>query len=155
MWGEETMRAIMREKATWAVIGCFLAAFVLYLFFQGTLSRGAARYEIHRTTGGFGRSTVGWSLGTKTLYLREGQVFDVHYDVNIKTGMLHVHLFNQYAEFGKGTVGSHYARANGKGCFTFRIPETGLYALVIDASPDGHGYDLEYSASWGVRSSSN
>jgi len=97
---------------------------------------------------GFGSARHGISLGSNTFYLRKGQTFVTAYDVEIRRGYLHVHLINRNAPFMKGTVMSEWVRTSAKGEFTLPIRESGWYVLMIDDSPDGRGYDLDYTASW-------
>ncbi len=142
------MPQLLKNKTLWASLGGFAVAFVLFLYWQGVLAAGTESYEVCMNPGEFGHSRYGWCLGPKSLYLREGQVLTVTYDVKIKRGYLHIHLLKQWSEFGKGTAGSKWVKASEKGEFSVPIRESGMYKLILDGSPDGRGYDLEYSASW-------
>lgn len=145
------MAGLLKSNAFWASIACFLVAFVIFLAYQGVLAAGMASYEI-QSAPPFGRSSHGWTFGTKTVYLRKGQTFTVAYDVQIKRGGLTLHLLNRDAEFLKGTVAHQTVWNNGTGEWNVPIQTSGWHVLILDATPDGGGYDLEYSASWRTRS---
>jgi len=140
------MAFFARYKTACYVGLALIAGFVAYLAYDTGMCFGSADYTVEFD--GFGSSHRGVCLGCKSFYLRKGQTLKVSYDVEIRRGYLHLHLINRSAPFMKGTVRSDYAKTSGKGDFIVPIRESGWYVIRIDGSPDGRGYDLDYTASW-------
>ena len=137
-----------RSKVIAAGVVFVVVAVVSFLYFQGGLALGAESYTLKFAGGGFGSSRRGWSIGSKSVYLRKDQVLNVAYDADIKKGILSFYLVESWAPFGKDPVRFESITASGKGNFRVKAPEDGWYKLRISPQPDGRGYDIDYSASW-------
>ena len=143
------MPQFTQKRAIWgSAISLTAAAIFAVLYFQGIIWAGAESYEVNFTGGTASSSRCGWRCGSRSLYIREDQTFTASYEAQIRTGSLHFQLINTAAPFGKGTVGSKIVRSSGKGEFTVHVAEAGWYRLRVEPSPEGRGYDIEYSAHW-------
>jgi hypothetical protein len=113
-------------------------------------------YESQTVRGGFGRTTRGLSVGTKTMYLRAGHAFFVDYDAHVDTGALYIALTKCWAPGEEKTRFSHHVKETSSGQLVFPITESGWYEAIFDGSvlghsPPGSGYDVSYTLRWGVR----
>lgn len=100
-----------------------------------------------------GETSAGTSLGVSTFLFFAGQDIVIDYDVDIRGGSLWFHVHQPFdSVLGDGV--SHYVTASGRGEWTWRVPEAGIYAVSIEPSlirGPGRGYDLAYTAWWGAR----
>jgi len=100
-----------------------------------------------------GEDSAGGSYGlTDFLYLK-GQEIVIEYDAEIQAGSLSFHVFQPFDDvLGDGVM--YYVTESGAGTWTWRVPETGIYSVLIAPSVThgaGRGYDMSYTAWWGAR----
>lgn len=100
-----------------------------------------------------GEDRAGTSLGLSDFLFLQGQEIVIGYDADITAGSLYFHVFQPYdGVLGDGE--SHYVTASGSGTWTWRVPKSGIYTVLIQPSVvrgAGRGFDLRYSAWWGAR----
>ena len=145
----EKMAAFFRRHPNWIWGGAGLltvVAFLLTLYMLGTFGNG---YESKRISfENFSSSDRGYSLGTKTCYLKAGQVLIVHYEAEVVRGGLTL-LVDDYKEFiGGDPINRITINQTGTGDFRTRAPEDGFYKLRTYGSPDGNGYEVTYTLRW-------
>ena len=112
--------------------------------------------KTHRDASGVGLSVAagtvsGGGFGPTTFAFLEGQEVFVDYDIEIRRGALKIYVFNYD---GLEDVLWQTVTNSGSGTASVRIPETGLYKIVIEPTVvggTGRGYDLDISATWGAR----
>jgi len=120
-------------------------ALFLYLMLTGLLNRGSESKTIRFSNAS--KITSGYTLGSKRVFLRKGQTFTADYEVQIETGGLYIRLRKLWAPFNTPATGQLRVKQSGSGQLRIPVPETGMYHLWIDGSPDRDGYDLSYTVS--------
>lgn len=125
-------------------------------FTRGFVSNARLSYNV-----GLFRANTGIGLGSRTLFVRQGQNIDVDVEVHdIKVGQMYATLaadaipsFNSDAAYIL-----HRYKTPGKYHFSLTAKETGLYHLTFSGKPGentqgrfGGKFDLTYSAHWKVK----
>jgi hypothetical protein len=100
-----------------------------------------------------GEDSTGDGYGLTDFIYLKGQEIVIEYDAEIRAGSLSFHVFQPFdGRLGDGVM--HYVTESGAGTWTWRVPATGIYTVLIGASVArgaGRGYDISYSAWWGAR----
>lgn len=103
-----------------------------------------------------GQQGVGGSYGLEDFLFIKGQEVVIEYDTEIQAGSLSFHVFQPFdGVLGDGVL--HHVTESGAGTWSWRVPKTGIYTVLIQPSVlhgAGSGYDLRYSAWWGARRAS-
>ena len=103
-----------------------------------------------------GEDSAGGSYGLSDFLFIEGQEIVIEYDADIRSGSLSFHVFRPFdGVFGDGVM--YYVTESSAGAWTWRVPETAIYTVLIEPSVvrgAGRGYDMRYSACWGARKAS-
>lgn len=100
-----------------------------------------------------GENRMGTSYGVSTFVFFKGQEIVVDYNAEIRAGSLRFYVY-ELAKSGEGAGYSHYVTETGAGAWTYRVPRTGVYVVVIEPSVvrgAGRGYDMSYRVWWGAR----
>ena len=105
---------------------------------------------------GFTSTSSGYTLGLKTMYFTKGQEVVADYDVDITAGSLVIRMYQYTGIMDPDTHFRHQVKSDEKGQARFLINESGFYKLVVEGSvlgnsPPGAGYQIDYTATWGVR----
>jgi hypothetical protein len=94
----------------------------------------------------------GTMLGATTFPFLRGQTIIVGYDAEIRRGCLWLQVWHLGDQSRNSSI-SRCVTASGSGKWTVPVEQTGLYAIIIDASPShngGPGWDMSYAAKWGA-----
>jgi hypothetical protein len=149
-----------RRRATWSVLGVLTALLALWAlaYFSGVFPWLGYAWQ-KRDTFGVGPITVvgedraGARWGVSTFAFLKGQEIVVDYDADIRAGSLRFYVYDM-TKSGQGAGAAHFVTETGAGVWTYRVPQTGVYAILIEPSVlhgVGRGYDVTYSVWWGAR----
>src|SRR5262245_14996731 len=146
------MYKLFRSRTFWTLqvvlVIILIATGLAYLY--GLITFGVAAYAF-KGSSKIVDSRRGWSLGPKTVYLRQGEVFTVDYEADIKCGVLFFNVDRDWNGATNGDVGAHVVRESGTGQFKTTIAADGWYRLSIFGRSEG-GCDLDYFATWSASS---
>ena len=142
-----------------AVIATFAVPLVLMLMWVGYaigwLNTLGYEYRHDKLSGFKGIAGASGSFGVRNFYFFEGQIFFARYEVEVRRGALAIGIFKMIDDPDDRIHFVRRIKDSGRGEVTFRIPESGFYAMYFDGSVLGHksrpGMDVIYSVHWGVR----
>lgn len=103
--------------------------------------------------GVIGESKSGFGLGISNFLFFKGETIVVDYDADIRRGCLWMQVWHIFKD-DLGDAADNCVTQSGKGEWTLRVPETGIYEIMIDGSPTrgaGRGWDMDYTVWWGAR----
>jgi hypothetical protein len=142
------MLKFFRSRAFWTLLTILVIGFiaVTLAYVQGLITFGAASYAFKGNDKYVG-SRRGWSIGPKTVYLRQGEVLTVNYEADVKRGVLYFNVDHGWDGATNGDVDTHSLRESGAGQFKTTIPSDGWYRLSIFGRAES-GCDLDYFATW-------
>jgi hypothetical protein len=157
---ELSSQSDLRRRASLGAIGVVAALFALWalVYFSGAFPWLGYAW-LKRDTFGVGPVTVigensaGTTFGVSTFAFFKGQEIVVDYDADIRAGSLRFYVYDM-AKSGQGAGLSHYVTETGAGTWTYGVPQTGIYVIVIEPSVvrgAGRGYDMSYRVWWGAR----
>jgi hypothetical protein len=156
----DTDRPALGRRLSWTGATLFAAAFGLWAAgylsgawpWLGHASMSRSSFSIG-PVGIAGEDSTGGSTGLQDFLYLKGQEIVIEYDADIRTGSLSFHVFQPFdGVLGDGVM--HYVTKSGAGAWTWRVPKTGIYTILIAPSVvrgAGRGYDMSYSAWWGAR----
>ncbi|MEM6822527.1 MAG: hypothetical protein AAF558_11370 [Verrucomicrobiota bacterium] len=132
------------------LVGSALLLFVVGGYFAYFWGKGVASY--HVSGGGIASSQSGYQLGFDTFSLQSGQSIQVEYQLaERKSGYLTIQFWREGSLSLPKIVDSIQIKQEKKGSHRFRARSAGTYRIGFSPTPDGNGYDYQYSANWYIK----
>jgi len=142
--GDEPQEILIPKKYVFGALGGIIL--LVLIVFSGVHTRGYESKTVRFAK--IAKSSSGHSLGSKRVFLRQGQTFTVDYDVEIDHGRLYLRLRDFWSLPNEPAIREVRVSQSGTGQFEVPIPKTGVYQLWISGLPDKNGYALSYTVSW-------